>query len=257
MDLSGYIQKADSIVTNHFKQYAATHHDVGVLLSGGIDSTLITSYVTHYFSHAILFSMGTTHTKDRPFVECATHHFKKTYEWIALDETTISDALPDVRSLLTHAHVEATPMQLSLAVGYYLIFKRAAAMGVTAMVTGQGPDIVFGGYHKYKGMKKEELEREIVHDLALLETDKRRDGAMAKRFGIILLNPYLEHDFVDFSLTVPGDLKIHNGIEKYFMREWGKVRQLPDEIVHRPKKAFQYSTGLQKVVQKVLQPIDK
>ena len=95
------------------------------------------------------------------------------------------------------------------------------------------------------------MENEIKKDLVLLETDKKRDGAMANHFGITLLNPYLEQDFVDFSLSVPSELKLKDGVEKYFMRKWGKTRGLPQEIVVRPKKAFQYSTGLQKKVNKM------
>ena len=92
------------------------------------------------------------------------------------------------------------------------------------------------------------LESEIKKDLILLETDKKRDGAMASYFGLTLLNPYLEQDFVEFSLTMPAELKLKDGIEKYFMRKWGEMRNLPIEIVNRPKKAFQYSTGLQKKI---------
>jgi len=251
MNLSDYIQKADSIVSNHLSQYRNTFSQPGVLLSGGIDSSLITTYVLKQFEKPIIFSMGTTATKDRPFVELFAQEFKVSYEWIDLSVETIKTALPTVSDLLESVGVENSTMQKSLGVGYYLIFKRAQELGMQGIVTGQGPDILFAGYHKYKQLSGHELGEEIQKDLILLETDKKRDGAMAKHFGITLLNPYLEQDFVDFSLTVPAELKLREGVEKYFMREWGKTRNLPQEIVNRPKKAFQYSTGLQKKVSKM------
>ncbi len=245
-------QTADSIVANHFKEYAKSSQGVGVLLSGGIDSTLITSYAIQQFPDLHIFSMGTNLTKDRPFVDIYSKHIHKEYEWINLTDDAVDEALPEVKKLLIENGVVSTSMQMSLAVGYYLIFKKASELNVTSIVTGQGPDILFAGYHKYRAIAHLQLNEEIKKDLILLETDKKRDGAMAKHFGITLLNPYLEQDFVDFALTVPPDLKLKDGIEKYFMREWGKSRNLPREIVERPKKAFQYSTGLQKSVQRLL-----
>jgi len=246
------ILKADSIVANHFREYALSNTAVGVLLSGGIDSTVITSYAAQQFLDLHIFSMGTDQTKDRPFVDIYTKHIHKEYEWIDLTDDAIDSALPEVQKLLVENGVECSTMQMSLAVGYYLIFKKANELGVTSIVTGQGPDILFAGYHKYKSTPISALNEEIRKDLILLETDKKRDGAMAAHFGITLLNPYLEEDFVLFSLSVPAELKLTNGVEKYFMREWGKSRNVPSEIIVRPKKAFQYSTGLQKSVQRIL-----
>ncbi|MFZ2206344.1 MAG: asparagine synthase C-terminal domain-containing protein [Microgenomates group bacterium] len=253
MHLDEYIKQADSIVSNHCIRYGMSFDRCGVLLSGGIDSSVITSYVLEYFRDAHILSMGTDQSKDKPFIDKVTTHFKMSYEWVYLSEEDISQALSIVNDLLIQNKIETSEMQQSLAVGYYLIFKRAQSMGIRGIVTGQGPDILFAGYHKYKGMTGIELENEIKKDLILLETDKKRDGAMANHFGITLLNPYLEQDFVEFSLTVPAELKRTNGVEKYFMRKWGEKRGLPQEIVDRPKKAFQYSTGLQKKVHKQLE----
>lgn len=252
MDEAIYIQKADTIVSKHFKLYKESHNEIGVLLSGGIDSSVITSYALQTFPDATLFSMGTKASKDLPFVKLYSESVHHTFEWVDLTESAIQRAVPAVRTLLSSAGVEQSLMQLSLAVGYYLIFARAHELNITSIVTGQGPDILFAGYHKYKTLTGDDLHKEIEKDLVLLETDKKRDGAMAKHFGITLLNPYLEQDFVEFALSIPSDLKIKNGIEKYFMRQWGRTRGLPDAIVNRPKKAFQYSTGLQNTVMKIV-----
>jgi asparagine synthase (glutamine-hydrolysing) len=253
MNLDEYIKQADSIVSNHCNQYKILFPQCGVLLSGGIDSSVVTSYVLQYFKNPIILSMGTDLTKDKPYVDIVTAHFKTPYEWVFLSEGDIIEALPIVNNLLNENGIIVSEMQQALAVGYYLIFKRAQSKGIKGIVTGQGPDILFAGYHKYHGMSGNVLEDEIKKDLILLETDKKRDSAMARHFGITLLNPYLEQDFVEFSLAVPAELKLRDNVEKYFMRKWGEKRDLPIEIVNRPKKAFQYSTGLQKKVHKHLE----
>jgi asparagine synthase (glutamine-hydrolysing) len=252
MDEAISIQKADTIVSKHFKLYMEHHKTIGVLLSGGIDSSVITSYVLQFYPQSHILSMGTKASKDLPFVQLFCQAVDRPFEWVSLTEPAIQHALPTVRTLLEEVEVTQSLMQLSLAVGYYLIFQRAHELGITAIVTGQGPDILFAGYHKYKSLSGTDLHLEIKKDLALLETDKKRDGAMARHFGITLLNPYLEQDFVDFSMTVSPELKVKNGVEKYFMRRWGSTRHIPDVIVNRPKKAFQYSTGLQNAVMKIV-----
>ena len=248
MNLNEYIKQADSIVSNHCKRYSLLYPKSGVLLSGGIDSSLITSYVLQYLKNPFILSMGTNLTKDRPFIDIFSAHFKTTYEWVELMENKIIEALPIVTQLLEQNKIEVSGMQKTLGVGYFLIFKRAQSLGIKSVITGQGPDILFAGYHKYQGMNGAALKNQIKQDLILLETDKKRDRAMVSYFGITLINPYLEDDFVAFSLTVPPELKRRNGVEKYFMRKWGEVRHLPQEIVNRPKKAFQYSTGLHKKI---------
>lgn len=250
--MHNYIERADSIVSNHFTEYAKKYDAAGVLLSGGIDSTLITSYVLHYFPQARIFSMGTDRTKDRQYVDIFVKQVEKEYEWIDLNDDVVRAALPAVRGILKDVGVVDSTMQLSLACGYYLIFKRAAELGINAIVTGQGPDILFAGYHKYKSLTPALVNEEIKNDLVLLETDIKRDSGMASHFGITLLNPYLETDFIEFALTVPSEYKLKDGVEKFMMREWGKKRNLPAEIIVRPKKAFQYSTGIQKTVERLL-----
>lgn len=244
------IKKADSIVTRYLKETVHVDERVGVLLSGGIDSSVITSYVVDRSKLTCLLSMGTSQTKDRPYCELMSNHLGRPIDWVELDDQTISDSLVTVKGLLIRANIEPSLMQISLGIGYYLLFKRASEMGITKAITGQGPDILFAGYNKYKTTS--DIDRQIRLDLPLLEVDKKRDSAMASVWGVALINPYLSNEFVAFALSVPARYKLANGVEKVFMREWGRWRGLPDEIVGRPKKAFQYSTGLQRKIKNLI-----
>ncbi len=245
-----YIKQLDAILSNLFRKYQKTVKDPGVLLSGGIDSSTISTYVSRHFSTYTLLSMGTSQTKDRPFIEIMSKFLNYPFEWIEITPESVSEHIKTVSSLLQKKDIEPSAMQISLAMGYFLTFMHAHKLGITQIVTGQGPDILFAGYHKYK--TSENINADIKKDLTLLETDKKRDGAMAAYFGITLINPYLEKEVVDFSLTVPPEYKIKNGVEKYVLRQLAIMKGLPSEIINRPKKAFQYSTGVQKVVTDIL-----
>jgi asparagine synthase (glutamine-hydrolysing) len=246
--MRAYLNKLDTILSNLFSKYSSIGDLPGVLLSGGIDSSIISYYVGKTFPAYHIFSMGTLRTKDKKFIDIMTAYLKHDYCWIHLSDEMIRENMGTVEQLLKDVSVPRSLMQMSLAMGYFLIFKEAHKRGVTRVFTGQGPDITFAGYHKYKSTS--DVQAEIMKDLPILAIDQKRDTAMAAHFGITLINPYLEKDMVDFALHVPPGYKIRNGVEKFLLREYAKSIGLPHEIADRPKKAFQYSTGLQQTVRK-------
>ncbi|MDO8610697.1 MAG: asparagine synthase-related protein, partial [bacterium] len=129
-------------------------------------------------------------------------------------------------------------------------------MNINHIFTGQGPDILLAGYHKYKSLMTSEINATIEQDMPLLDVDRKRDNSMAQNFNITLHNPYLEQLFIDVCKTIPAEFKLYKEgnilIEKYILRQLGKKLGLPQEIINRKKKAFQYSTGLQKLVKKIV-----
>ena len=244
------ISRLNIILTELFQTYSRMVNNPGVLLSGGIDSSLITCFVSRNFSSYTALSMGTEETKDLKYVEIICKYLDTSFKWIELTKEKIMHILPTVKSILTKENIPVSLMQISLASGYFLIFEKAKAMGISHIFTGQGPDVLFAGYHKYKTVT--DVNREIKKDLILLETDKKRDSALAKYFGIQLINPYLEKDVVEFALSVPAEYKLHDGVEKLILRQYARQLGLPDTIANRPKKAFQYSTGIQNIVKQII-----
>lgn len=244
-----YIKSIHTILTSSFKKYVENGvKNPAVLLSGGIDSTTITYLMSNYFKEYSIFSFGTDFSKDRAYIDIIANSMHKNYEWVQIDEKSVQGVLPKVKNLLMKHNIKTDATQLSLAAGYFMVFEKIKNHKITHIFTGQGPDILLGGYHKYKNSK--DVEGDIEKDLKLLEIDKKRDSAIAKYHGLSLINPYLEKEFVKLALSIPVSYKIHDSIEKYILREYGKSLHIPFEIVSRPKKAFQYSTGIQKVILK-------
>lgn len=244
-----YVNKMNSILTELFTEYAKHYQNPGILLSGGIDSSTIAYFVSQHFKEYTILSMGTDHTKDRMFIDIVSEYLHKPYAWAEITKEDVLQFNIKIEQILRENDIEINLMQRSLALGYFLIFKKAGELGITHIFTGQGPDILLGGYHKYEAVKN--INDEIKKDLPLLEIDKKRDSAMAKYFGITLINPYLEKKFVDFALTIPQEYLVQGNEKKLILRALGKKIGLPLEIVKRPKKAFQYSTGIQDMVAKM------
>lgn len=240
-----YLERMEIILNNLFKKYQKNSDSPGVLLSGGIDSSTITQLINKNFNDYTILSFGTDKSKDKIFVELFCKNINKNFEWLNIDSQNISDNKKIIIDLLKENNVETNTMQISLATGYFLIFKKAKELRINTIFTGQGPDILLAGYNKYKKISVDKINEDIKNDLPLLDIDGRRDNAMANHFGIKLINPYLEKEFVDLCLKIPAKYKLNNNVEKYILRKFAEKIGVLNEIVNRPKKAFQYSTGIQ------------
>ncbi|MFA5136346.1 MAG: asparagine synthase C-terminal domain-containing protein [Patescibacteria group bacterium] len=245
-----YLNRMESILTNLFVQYARHFNNPGVLLSGGIDSSVITDLVSFSFKNYTILSMGTEQSKDRFYIDEICRYLEHDYDWIEITKARITKHMDTVVNLLTKNSIKPSVMQISLGMGYYLLFERAHNLGLKYIFTGQGPDVLLGGYHKYKSTK--DINDQIRQDLPLLTIDLKRDSIMAGHFGITLINPYFDKEFVDLCLAIPHEYKIRNNSEKWILRKYAETRGLPQNIINRPKKAFQYSTGLQKLILRMI-----
>jgi len=247
---SAWVKKYEQVLANLFVDYQKkfAKNKIGVLVSGGIDSSIIADFVSQNFRQAKLISLQSEKSVDDDFVEILSKHLKKIPLLVRVTREDLINIQNEIKKLLKASNVETNPMQMALASVYYWLFKEANNQGIDTIFTGQGPDILLAGYSKYRQLSKDNLKQAIKNDLPLLKIDQARDNAMAKVWGIKIINPYLEKCVVDFCLFVPAELIIQNGQEKYLSRALGKSLKLPKVIVERPKKAMQYSTGVSKII---------
>ncbi len=245
-----WIEEYMTVLEGVFERYVGEFgkdEPVGVLVSGGIDSSIIAWIAWWQFKHVSFFCLDSEKGVDKPYVELLMKNLGSQVTFVQFRQKDVVEIRAEIGEILRMVGVETNIMQISLASGFYLLARRISEAGIRKIFTGQGPDILFGGYSKYKTVNTNVLKSEIQKDLPLLEIDGKRDGAMGALWGVSFVNPYLEKVFVDFALSVPVNLLIHRGIGKFISRVAGKKMGLPKEICERPKKAFQYSTGIQKL----------
>ena len=138
------------------------------------------------------------------------------------------------------------PSLVRCAVPCYFTCKLAADY-VTVVLTGEGADELFTGYHYMKHFPMDKLNMEArrcignLHNINLQRADR-----MGMFFSLELRVPFLDVDLVDLSMKIPPELKIqeHNGakIEKWILRKaFEGTGYLPDEILWRYK--VQYTQG--------------
>ena len=148
-------------------------------------------------------------------------------------------------------------MRLENCACFYYVFKLAAKHDITTVVSANGADELFCGYNVYKQYFGQEID---MHDLMvslvkIAREDKAEIDKIAELFDITYLCPFLSRSFVDFALTIPFSYKIHSQVDdlrKHILRQVALDLGVPSSAAFRPKKAFQYSSGIHKAIKKLV-----
>jgi asparagine synthase (glutamine-hydrolysing) len=220
---------------------------VGSFCSGGLDSSLVAAIAAEDIPNLHTFVVGMRDedgelSDDIKAARIAAAHIGSTHHELVFTENEYYEALPEViRRLETY-----DPSLVRCAVPCYFTCKLAAEY-VTVVLTGEGADEIFTGYHYMKHLPFSQLNAEArrllcnVHNINLQRADR-----MGMAFSLELRVPFFDKAMMDLAMKIPPELKIreHNGakIEKWILRKaFEKSGYLPDEILWRYK--VQYTQG--------------
>jgi asparagine synthase (glutamine-hydrolysing) len=132
-------------------------------------------------------------------------------------------------------------------------------MGLSYFAAGQLSDELFGGYGKFEAIALRDgtdtLGREMFDSVVAASVKDFDPGdKLAVAAGLELCCPFAYLPLVEYALKLPSSLRVNlsNGkvIRKYVLRRLAAHIGLPESVVDRPKKAVQYSSGVQKVLLK-------
>ncbi len=117
---------------------------------------------------------------------------------------------------------------------------------------GQGADELFLGYAHFEGTSDLEAERRRRGDLArLVEEDWPCSQQLAGRHARTLVSPFLEPRFFRHYSKLPIP-ELRSGLDrKHLLRQLARSVALPPELVGRPKRAFQYGSGIEKALRRL------
>ncbi len=241
-----YIDALDSAIEEALKKYTAGLDEFGLLFSGGLDSSLLSKVCTDIGKEPTLISVYMGGSLDSSTVEKDAASLGLGLIKKVISEGEVSEYVEKVCSAISTNN----PLDIAIGVPILCAFETAVSSGIESVISGQGADELFGGFHRYLNFDPERLEVELKRDFETINI--ARDRTIAEYCGIRLLTPYLDEVVVRLGLNIPIRWKIRNGIRKYILREVAKKRGLPEAIWSKEKKAIQYSTGVDKVVKKVL-----
>jgi asparagine synthase (glutamine-hydrolysing) len=240
------IENLDSTLELAIKRLINGSKNVGLLFSAGLDSSLLAKMCVDIGLEPVLISVFMKGSSDEAQIKEATSFFGLEH----VEKMIFEDEVEDYIQQVSIAASTKNPMDLSIGVGIFCGLETAAWTGLHTVMVGQGADELFGGYHRYLRMEGETLAYTLKHDVENINI--ARDVTIAKSLDICLITPFLDKNVIEIGLNIPVELKIKNGVRKYILREVARKRGLPESIWAREKKAIQYSTGVDKIVKKVL-----
>jgi asparagine synthase (glutamine-hydrolysing) len=230
---------------------------VGSFCSGGLDSSLVAAIAADDIPNLHTFVVGMkdengNFSDDIKAAKIAAKHIGSTHHELVFTEQQYYDALPQVINKLE----TYDPSLVRCAVPCYFTCKLAADY-VTVVLTGEGADEVFTGYHYMKHFPEDKLNEEArrcignLHNINLQRADR-----MGMLFGLELRVPFLDVDMIDLGMKIPPELKIreHRGarIEKWILRKaFEGTEYLPDEILWRYKVQYTQGAGCESLGEKM------
>lgn len=230
---------------------------IGSFCSGGLDSSLVAAIAADEIPNLHTFVVGMRDengvlSDDIKAARIASKHIGSTHHELIFTENDYYEALPTVINKLE----SYDPSLVRCAVPCYLTCKLAAEY-VTVVLTGEGADELFTGYHYMKHYPVEVLNKEArrcignLHNINLQRADR-----MGMFYSLELRVPFLDVAMVDLSMKIPPELKIreHNGakIEKWIFRKaFENTNYLPDEILWRYKVQYTQGSGCEDLGEKV------
>ena len=235
----------------------------GVLLSGGLDSSVISAIAEKYSEHRIednsqtraywprlhSFAVGLKGAPDLAKAKMVADHIGTVHHEI---NYTIQEGLDAIRDVIYYIETyDVTTVRASTPM--YLLARVIKSMGIKMVLSGEGADEIFGGYlYFHKAPSAKDFHEETVRKLSKLHLyDCLRANKSLSAWGVEGRVPFLDKEFLDIAMRTNPEAKMcgpkKNGepgfeIEKRIVRE-AFADMLPSEVAWRQKEQFSDGVG--------------
>ena len=214
---------------------------VGVILSGGLDSSLTLLQVAAMHPDCVAFTVGAPGSEDIGYARRLCAQLGIPHEVIEVAPRQIR--LADIREAIRMCELTEYGDIINAVVSVPL-FRRVSERGIKVVLTGDGSDELFGGYPMYQRTGPGQARRLFLHKLANLgRTELQRVDRASMGHGVEARVPFLDVRMVELAMRLPMDLKVRDGVEKWILRE-AFADALPGYICQRPKNPLSHSSGL-------------
>ena len=225
------------------KRVENTERPIACLLSGGLDSSLVTSLVKKYYTGEQLetYSIGLEGAEDLKYAKQVAEFLNTKHTEIIVSEQDFFNAIPEVIEKIES--YDTTTVRAS--VGNYLIGKYIKKHSVAKVIfNGDGSDELCGGYlymHCAPNALEFDLEcKRLLNEICYFDV-LRSDRSISTN-GLEPRTPFLDRGWVEVYLSIPKEVRfhaLHNLPEKYLLRKaFDNGGYLPDNILWRTKEAF-------------------
>jgi asparagine synthase (glutamine-hydrolysing) len=224
-------------------EFSCQDERVGSWLSGGLDSSSVAALAHEDVNKLHTFAAGFESASDLEYAREVADFIGSDHHEVVLSFDKLLEELPVVIY-----HLESfDALLVRSSITNYLVAKLASQY-VSTVFSGEGADELFAGYEYLKAMKPSLLPNELVDITSRLHnTAFQRVDRCASAHGTVAHLPFAAPEIVEYALRIPAGLKIHEGVEKWILREAMRGR-LPDRVIRRRKAKFWEGAGVGELV---------
>ena len=213
-------------IKEELTQIPKEEKEIGVLLSGGIDSSIVSAILLQlkeegYISQDLRF-FSINNSEDTEYIELFEKRFNIKSTRLNYDLSNLTD--DEKKEVLK---INETPVDLGSLFPTYVMFKELQKQNIRYIFTGDGPDELFGGYKRID--EYDSQLSDIFYELSFYHFP--RLNKLARYFGLILKTPWCDEEMVRLAVNLPLEDRTHKKIMKDNFKDL-----IPEEIINREKR---------------------
>jgi asparagine synthase (glutamine-hydrolysing) len=230
------------------KKRLLSDRPIGALLSGGLDSSLVSGIICKLYKDKCIknklqtFSIGLTGATDLEYAKSVSDYIGSEHHTIECTEDSFLKAISDV--IYNIESYDTTTVRAS--VGNYLVAEYIKQnTDIVVLFNGDGSDEQSGYKYLRNAPNSDSFNNEcnkLLNNIQYFDV-LRSDRSVSSKWSLEARTPFLDKEFVQYYMTIDPKLKMYNNenglIEKYLLRKaFSGYNIIPDEVLWRPKEAF-------------------
>ena len=237
-----------------FRRVSGTK-EIAVAFSGGLDSSVVAFLAKKCQANVHLVHVSLENQAETEEAKKVADALNLPLHVYLFREADIEKVVSRVVALIE----EPDPVKTSIGVPFYWTAEKTAGAGFKVLLAGQGADELFGGYQRYINAYllhgKEKVRKTMFDDVVRLHVSNiERDVKICNFHNVELRLPFTSYLIAEFAVALPVELKIEkhtDTLRKLVLRKVAENMGLPTSVTEKPKKAVQYSTGINNALKKI------
>ncbi|WP_378729888.1 asparagine synthase B [Nocardia brasiliensis] len=247
-----YIQRTADVLTRSTEKQMMGDVPVGVLLSGGLDSSIVAAIAARWCSargtRLQTFAVGLEGSPDLTAARTVAEYLDTDHHESSFTAADVIAAVPKVITAVE----QYDPALIHSSVANFLLAEYVARH-VKVVLTGEGADELFAGYRYMRAMSTpDELHTELVRSVTTLHSlNLQRCDRTTMAHGLEARVPFLETEMIELGLSIPAAMKLTSDgqTEKRLLRR-AFAPWLPPSIAWRKKEQFGDGSGVSTILRR-------
>ncbi len=221
---------------------------IGIAFSGGVDSTLISKILSDLEYDVTLLTIGFSESHDILFAKEVNELLEFPHHILEIDADSFKKISSDINKKIKTDNLSWNEN----CIAFYYVSKLAASLNIDVVVTANGIDELFCGYNAYREVISQGesavnklMDSKIENEIKMMKAV----NLISSEFGVEILQPLLDLEFIKYAKTIPISDKIHDSedlMRKHVIRKLACEIKIPEISYTKRKKALQYGTQIHK-----------